>query len=321
MCGMPGTGKTASFLYTITQLQIKWDFEFLHINCMKLANPNELYTFLAFSMLGKKLKPDLAKASLSKHFSKMSEKVWIVLVDELDALMNRKQDVLYNLFDWAIQPNSGLVITGIANTMDLTERFIRKVSSRMGQTRIIYESYKNAQLLQILKSRIGDIKSISEDAIKFCCAKVASYSGDARRVFQVCRRAVQICLSQNESLVTITHIMSAYRQLFTSPFTLAISSLPKYLKLFLISMCLELRNNQSETTATPKLALRMSAMLHTAFGEPAISEKESEQMGHRLTSLGLIEKDATSIRLKVSVDEIVLALTDDPLFHKYSQLF
>ena len=85
---------------------------------MKLANPNELYTFLAFSMLGKKLKPELAKTHLSKHFLKMNEKVWIVLVDELDALMNRKQDVLYNLFDWAVQPNSGLVITGIANKSD-----------------------------------------------------------------------------------------------------------------------------------------------------------------------------------------------------------
>lgn len=288
---------------------------------MKLGNPNELYTILGVSLLGKKLKPDVAKSQLSKHFSKLSDKVWILLVDELDALMNRKQDVLYNLFDWAIQPKSGLIITGIANTMDLTERFIRKVSSRMGQTRIIYESYKNNQLLQILNSRIGDIKSISEDAIKFCCAKVASYSGDARRVFQVCRRAVQLCLSQNENQVTMTHIMSAYRQLFTSPFTLAISSLSKYLKLFLISMCLELRNNQSENTLTSKLALRMSAMLFTAFGEAPISEKESEEMGHRLSSLGLIEKENSSIRLKVSVDEIVHALTDDPLFHKYSQLF
>ncbi len=46
-----------------------------------------------------------------------------MLVDELDALLNRKQDVVYNLYNWTSMENSGLVVTGIANTMDLPERF------------------------------------------------------------------------------------------------------------------------------------------------------------------------------------------------------
>ena len=46
--------------------------------------------------------------------------------------MTRKQDVLYNLFDWPTKPNSKLVVLAIANTMDLPERvMMNRVSSRL----------------------------------------------------------------------------------------------------------------------------------------------------------------------------------------------
>jgi origin recognition complex subunit 1 len=69
-----------------------------------------------------------------------------VLVDELDALLNKKQDVVYNLYNWASIANSGLVITGIANTMDLHERFQTKIASRLGHKRIIFAPYKRDDL-------------------------------------------------------------------------------------------------------------------------------------------------------------------------------
>lgn len=53
-----------------------------------------------------------------------------MLVDELDALLNKKQDVVYNLYNWTSMANSGMVVTGIANTMDLPERFQAKIASR-----------------------------------------------------------------------------------------------------------------------------------------------------------------------------------------------
>lgn len=46
--------------------------------------------------------------------------------------MTRKQDVLYNLFDWPTKLKSRLVVMAIANTMDLPERvMINRVSSRL----------------------------------------------------------------------------------------------------------------------------------------------------------------------------------------------
>ena len=47
-------------------------------------------------------------------------------------LWNKKQSVLYNLFDWPTRPNSKLIVLAVANTMDLPERVMsNRVSSRL----------------------------------------------------------------------------------------------------------------------------------------------------------------------------------------------
>lgn len=58
----------------------------------------------------------------------------VVLMDELDLLVTKKQTVMYNFFEWPNRPNSKLVVVAIANTMDLPERILtNKVSSRLGK--------------------------------------------------------------------------------------------------------------------------------------------------------------------------------------------
>ena len=79
----------------------------------------------------------------------------VVLIDELDALLTQKQTLLYNLFDWPCHQNSRLLIIAIANTMDLPERMQSKISSRIGNNRLVYEPYNLHQIKEILDSRIG----------------------------------------------------------------------------------------------------------------------------------------------------------------------
>ena len=55
----------------------------------------------------------------------------VLVVDELDMLWNKKQSVLYNIFEWPTYKWAKLVVLAIANTMDLPERvMINRVSSR-----------------------------------------------------------------------------------------------------------------------------------------------------------------------------------------------
>ena len=106
----------------------------------------------------------------------------VILIDELDALLTQKQTLLYNLFDWPCHKNSRLLLISIANTMDLPERMQTKISSRIGNNRLVYEPYNQHQILKILKSRLNDIKDIFESrCLDFVAKKVSMYSGDIRR--------------------------------------------------------------------------------------------------------------------------------------------
>ena len=124
----------------------------------------------------------------------------VVLIDELDALLTQKQTLLYNLFDWPCHQNSRLLIIAIANTMDLPERMQSKISSRIGNNRLVYEPYNLHQIKDILDSRIGQIDNIFDKrSLDFVARKVSMYSGDIRRSLQITKRAVELCRDKHFS--------------------------------------------------------------------------------------------------------------------------
>ncbi len=67
----------------------------------------------------------------------------VVLIDELDALVTAKQTLRYIMFDLPCRKSSRLLVVSIANTMDLPERMQQKISSRIGNNRLVYEPYNN----------------------------------------------------------------------------------------------------------------------------------------------------------------------------------
>jgi origin recognition complex subunit 1 len=125
---MPGTGKTATTLEIIRNLikTQKNKFDFLHINAMSVTNPNLVYTIIHEKITGRRVNPTSAALFLDEYFKKKDKvpllltatsknkskkdariqaerkanQLLIVLIDELDALITKKQTLLYNLFDW-----------------------------------------------------------------------------------------------------------------------------------------------------------------------------------------------------------------------------
>ena len=138
---------------------------------MSLTNPNLVFTILGDAILNRKMNPTTAALFLDEFFkkkdklsilmdnssknslksreykrqlTKSAEKMRVVLIDELDALITKKQTLLYNLFDWPCNQNSRLLVIAIANTMDLPERLQSKIASRIGNNRLVYEPYSVA---------------------------------------------------------------------------------------------------------------------------------------------------------------------------------
>jgi Cdc6-like AAA superfamily ATPase len=102
---------------------------------MKVTEPKEAYTAFWAGLTGTRVTAAHAEHLLTARFTTKDKKrkTCLVLMDELDLLVNRKQSVVYNFFDWPNLPYSRLIVVAIANTMDLPERMLsNKVSSRLG---------------------------------------------------------------------------------------------------------------------------------------------------------------------------------------------
>lgn len=66
--------------------------------------------------------------------------------------------------------------SGIANTMDLPEKLLPRISSRMGIQRLCFGPYNYQQLQEIISSRLKGIDAFEKQAIEFASRKVGSLS-------------------------------------------------------------------------------------------------------------------------------------------------
>jgi origin recognition complex subunit 1 len=70
----------------------------------------------------------------------------VVILDELDYLRTKDEQVLYNIFDWTQKRKSHLIIISISNTLDFPELLSPKVTSRIGNKRLCFKPYESWQI-------------------------------------------------------------------------------------------------------------------------------------------------------------------------------
>ncbi|EHK96335.1 putative Cell division control protein 18 [Glarea lozoyensis 74030] len=134
---------------------------------------------------------------------KKSKNVYIITLDEIDHVLNLDLEILYKLFEWSLQKSSHLVLIGIANALDLTDRFLPRLKARNMKPHLLpFLPYTAAQIKAVI---IAKLKSLVKDgpspdylpflhpaAIELCSRKVSSQSGDLRKAFDICRRAIDV---------------------------------------------------------------------------------------------------------------------------------
>lgn len=63
------------------------------------------------------------KQSSTKHMH-------LIVLDEIDQLITKDQDVLYRIFEWPKMKGARCVVIGIANALDLTQRFLPRLQTK-----------------------------------------------------------------------------------------------------------------------------------------------------------------------------------------------
>lgn len=264
--GVPGTGKTATVTEVIRALRLKAethqipDFEFVEINGMKMTEPRQAYVHIYRQLTGKTMGWEQAHTLLEHRFTKKTtaahrRRTTVLLVDELDILCNRRQDVVYNILDWPTKMAAQLVVVTIANTMDLPERLLMgKVTSRLGLTRLTFQPYSHKQLQDVVMARLVGTNMFKSDAVQLVARKVASVSGDCRRALDICRRSIEIAEgAANDAdaavLVSMGHVQQAFAEMISSSKVQAIKGCSKMEQFFLQAVEAEVTRTGVEETS------------------------------------------------------------------------
>ena len=229
------------------------------------------------------------------------------------------------------------MVVGIANTMNLPERLLPRISSRMGLRRVKFKGYTVPQIETIMKARLASTTVFQGEAVEICARLVAKYTGDVRRALQIARRAAEICdrehrkkkktISSSSSsssssarspyFVTVQHIKTAHLELNNAPHVLAIKHTAVLERLFLAAVVLKLRSTGVECIPFQDVADRFVQLCRTIMGfqtsHPNMpSRSEVHDMCHRLARIKILALENTnnepSIRMIVMVEDAVDAI-------------
>jgi cell division control protein 6 len=210
VCGNPGTGKTAVVEEMLPGLVASVPHLSLRIvkrNCMMYESTGDLVKEIAGELAerertkkpGRK-KKDVAQElcdQIHRSLMKTADSGYAVLVlDEIDRLAEDDSALLGRLLGWARDPALRLLVIGIANSIDLTHRYI-PASLLPATEACFFPPYATEDITAILTDRLqtanervgGACSLIQPLAIELCARKIAAV-GDLRRALEVMQLAI-----------------------------------------------------------------------------------------------------------------------------------
>ncbi|KAI9903071.1 hypothetical protein N3K66_002423 [Trichothecium roseum] len=203
--GPPGTGKSAMITESVKSYAGKEGVCSGYVNCMSIKSSKDLYNTLLDKIgEGEALTEADAVSTLQRVFcpKQKGPTVYLITLDEIDHILTMGLESLYRVFEWSLQKNSQLILVGIANALDLTDRFLPRLRSKNLKPELMsFLPYTAAQVKHIITSRLKSLMPEGNDsyvpfihpaAIELCSRKVSSQTGDLRRAFEICRRALDL---------------------------------------------------------------------------------------------------------------------------------
>lgn len=82
----------------------------------------------------------------------------LLVLDEIDQLDSKRQSVLYTIFEWPALANSRIVLIGIANALDLTERTLPRLQARcsLRPSTLHFAPYTKEQIINIFTTVLAN---------------------------------------------------------------------------------------------------------------------------------------------------------------------
>lgn len=322
IAGAPGTGKTVSLTYVLTGLSLLYKFKSVFINCMTVKTASWIYSKIIEGLGFSEQGLEGVQKGVRKH-------VCVVVLDEVDQLQSYNQQILYSLFELVKFADSKVILIGIANSLDLTDKTVPLLQAYGCRPQLYnFAPYSDKQIIDILKSRLAEQSMmIKPMALNFLAKKIASCTGDVRKALDICRRAVEIVerqarqqriltsrtgpasSPQKQILVDITHISQVLSDVFN---TRARgnqdlhTTLPLQQKLLLCSILVFNKRRKVKEVTMAKLHEVYSKVCQVAKVTP-IDYSELQSICALLEARALVcikkAKESRQARVSLAVDE------------------
>ena len=205
--GPPGTGKSALVSEVCRNVKGFRDVRTAYINCMSAEKSKDVYGKLLEELVGE-IEVEDGMSHLQAVLvprKRYSDCVYVVILDEIDHLLTLDLDVLYQLFEWSLHKRSRLILIGIANALDLTDRFSPRLKAKNLKPQLLpFLPYTAPQIASVVSTKLksllpGDstgpsdhVPFVQPTAIQLCSKKVASQGGDLRKAFDIMRRTIDL---------------------------------------------------------------------------------------------------------------------------------
>lgn len=236
--GAPGTGKTAVVLHVVQNFKTFGRCNAAVINCMQLTSCADIFGRISIVLEahnGKENNSISDADSLECFLNQQPQKQTIILVlDEVDQLSTRSQKLLYRIFEWPSKLTCHIVVIGVANALDLPERLLPRLKSKVHKpTHIIFQPYSQSELAEIVQAHLSKSSNsgscIEPLAIQLCSRKIAASTGDARTALDICRRAIDLA-HQDVRMKNISDAFTPSKVVADSPIIPSIQHISRALK-------------------------------------------------------------------------------------------
>ncbi|MBC7086760.1 MAG: ORC1-type DNA replication protein [Methanomethylovorans sp.] len=329
--GKTGTGKTAASRHVGRELerigeQLNVQCSVVYVNCEVIDTQYRLLANLA-RQFGEDV--PMTGWPTDQVFAKFKEavdskkQVIIIILDEIDKLVKKGDDVLYNLS----RANSDLKqakvsMIGVSNDLKFTEFLDPRVKSSLGEEEIIFPPYDADQICDILEERaeIAYKSGVLDDTvIPLCAAFAAQEHGDARRALDLLRVAGELAEREKKSRVQEEHVRRAQDKIEIDRVIEVVKTLPTQSKLALCAI-IKLRNNGYKNVTTGEV-YNVYRQLCINVDMDILTQRRVTDLMSELDMLGIVNALVVSKGRYGRTKEIVLSVpvssTQRALFEDY----
>ncbi len=304
--GKTGTGKTAVTTHVGDELEKVGGkrgipCRVLYMNCEVIDTQYRLLANLARNF-GKRIPmtgwPTDQVYSEFRNAVDSKEQVVVIILDEIDKLTKKGDDVLYSLSRInSTLKRAKVSLVGISNDLTFTEFLDPRIRSSLGEEELVFPPYNADQLADILQQRaemaFGN-GALGGDVISLCAALAAREHGDARKALDLLRVSAELAERSGSMSVHEANVRKAQSRIESDRVEEVIVTLPTQSKLLLYGITMldratgSLRKPSGRTIMSTGEVYRIYKRMCGMIDLDALTQRRITELISELDMLGIV---------------------------------